>query len=108
MLGQTLVGSRLRDVRSVLRHLRNPAPDLDAGRFGLVGDSFAPTNPAGSAMAVPLDAEPFPHQAEPLGSLLALFTALFEDESAPSTCVAGRPASSRSCRARSSTTRTTP
>ena len=78
MLGQTLVGSRLRDVRSVLRHLRTRA-DLDAGRVALWGDSFAPANPAGRALAVPLDAEPFPHQAEPLGGLLALFTALFED-----------------------------
>ena len=79
MLGQTLVGSRLRDVRSVLRHLRTRA-DLDAGRLALWGDSFAPANPAGQALAVPPDAEPFPHQAEPLGSLLALFTALFEDD----------------------------
>ena len=78
MLGQTLVGSRLRDVRSVLRYLRTRA-DLDAGRVALWGDSFAPANPAGQALAVPLDADPFPHQAEPLGGLLALFTALFED-----------------------------
>jgi cephalosporin-C deacetylase-like acetyl esterase len=78
MLGQTLVGSRLRDVRSVLRHLRT-RPDLDAGRVALWGDSFAPANPGGRALAVPLDADPFPHQAEPLGGLLALFTALFED-----------------------------
>ena len=79
MLGQTLVGSRLRDVRSVLRYLRTRA-DLDAGRVALWGDSFAPANPAGQALAVPLDADPFPHQAEPLGGLLALFTALFEDD----------------------------
>ena len=45
MLGQTLVGSRLRDVRSVLRHLRTRA-DLDAGRVAVWGDSFAPANPA--------------------------------------------------------------
>ena len=78
MLGQTLVGSRLKDVRSVLRHLRTRA-DFDAGRVALWGDSFAPANPGGSALAVPLDADPFPRQAEPLGGLLALFTALFED-----------------------------
>jgi hypothetical protein len=78
MLGQTLVGSRLRDVRSVLRYLRT-RPDLDAGRVAMWGDSLAPANPAGQALAVPLDADPFPHQAEPLGGLLALFTALFED-----------------------------
>ena len=78
MLGQTLVGSRLRDVRSVLRYLRT-RPDLDAGRVALWGDSFAPANPAGLDLAAPLDADPFPHQAEPLGGLLALLTALFED-----------------------------
>ena len=78
MLGQTLVGSRLRDVRSVLRYLRTRA-DLDAGRVALWGDSFAPANPEGRDLAVPLDADPFPHQAEPLGGLLALFAALFED-----------------------------
>jgi hypothetical protein len=78
MLGQTLVGSRLRDVRSVLRYLRTRA-DLDAGRVALWGDSFAPANTSGQALVVPLDADPFPHQAEPLGGLLALFTALFED-----------------------------
>jgi len=78
MLGQTLVGSRLRDVRSVLRYLRTRT-DLDAGRVALWGDSFAPVNPEGQILAVPLDADPFPHQAEPLGGLLALFTALFED-----------------------------
>jgi hypothetical protein len=78
MLGQTLVGSRLRDVRSVLRYLRT-RPDLDAGRVAMWGDSLAPANPGGQALAVPLDADPFPHQAEPLGGLLALFTALFED-----------------------------
>ena len=49
------------------------------GTFALWGDSFAPANPEGRALAVPLDADPFPHQAEPLGGLLALFTALFED-----------------------------
>jgi dienelactone hydrolase len=78
MLGQTLVGSRLRDVRSVLRYLRTRT-DLDAGRVALWGDSFAPVNPEGRTLAVPLDADPFPHQAEPLGGLLALYTALFED-----------------------------
>jgi hypothetical protein len=34
----------------------------------------------GQNLAVPLDADPFPHQAEPLGGLLALITALFEDD----------------------------
>src|SRR5262249_10502719 len=71
--------SRLRDVRSVFRYLRTRA-DLDAGRVALWGDSFAPTNLRGADLAVPMEVDPFPHQAEPLGGLLALFGALFEDD----------------------------
>jgi dienelactone hydrolase len=78
MLGQTLAGARLRDVRSVLRHLRR-RNDLDAGRLALWGDSFAPVNPEGRDLAVPLDVDPFPDFAEPLGGLLALLVGLFED-----------------------------
>ncbi len=79
MLGQTLVGSRLRDLRSVLRDLRG-RPDLDASRVALWGDSFAPANAEGRRLDVPLDAEKLPGQAEPLGELLALFGALFEPD----------------------------
>ena len=79
VLGQTLVGSRLRDVRLVLRDLRGRG-DLDAGRTVLWGDSFAAPNAADADLAVPLDADPFPHIGEPLGGLLALFGALYEDD----------------------------
>jgi dienelactone hydrolase len=79
LLGQTLVGSRLRDVRSVLRYLRQ-RPDLDATRLALWGDSFAPPNPPDRDLAVPLEVDPFPDLAEPLGGLLALFGGLFEDD----------------------------
>lgn len=79
LLGQTLLGSRLRDVRSVLRFLRG-RDDLDARRLALWGDSFAPTNPRDRNLAVPLEVDPFPDLAEPLGGLLALFGALFEDD----------------------------
>jgi cephalosporin-C deacetylase-like acetyl esterase len=78
VLGQTLVGSRLRDLRSVVRYLRSRA-DIDPGRVALWGDSFSGPNPAEGNLAVPLDADPFPQIAEPLGGLLALFGALFED-----------------------------
>ena len=78
LLGQTLLGSRLRDVRSVLRYLRS-REDLDAGRVALWGDSFAPPNPKGQDLAVPLGVDEFPDLAEPLGGLLALFGGLFED-----------------------------
>jgi hypothetical protein len=79
MLGETLLGGRLRDLRAVLRYLRG-RPDLDPARVGLWGDSFAPVNPADRNLAVPLDADRLPDQAEPLGGLLALFGALFEDD----------------------------
>jgi hypothetical protein len=78
MLGETLVGARLRDLRTVLRYLRGH-PELDPARVGLWGDSFAPANPDDRNLAVPLDADRLPDQAEPPGALLALFGALFED-----------------------------
>jgi cephalosporin-C deacetylase-like acetyl esterase len=78
VLGQTLVGSRLRDLRSALRYLRSRA-DLDGGRVALWGDSFARPNPKDSDPAVPLEVDPFPDRAEPIGGLLALLGALFED-----------------------------
>jgi cephalosporin-C deacetylase-like acetyl esterase len=79
MLGQTLVGSRLRDLRSVLRYLRG-RPDLDASRVALWGDSFAPANAGYQRIEVPLDADNLPAQAEPLGELLALLGALYEPD----------------------------
>jgi dienelactone hydrolase len=79
MLGQTLLGDRLRDLRALLRYLRT-RPDLDAGRLALWGDSFSPNNAANSKLEVPWDAEKLPRQSEPLGGLLALFGALFEDD----------------------------
>jgi dienelactone hydrolase len=79
MLGQTAVGARVRDLRSVLRYLRT-RPELDGRRIALWGDSFAVSNRPDQNLAVPMEvAESLPH-AEPLGSLVVLLTALFEDE----------------------------
>ena len=79
MLGETLVGARLRDLRAVLHHLRG-RKDVAADRMALWGESFAAVNPPERTLAVPLDAEPPRELAEPLGGLLALFGALFEDD----------------------------
>jgi dienelactone hydrolase len=76
MLGRTLLGSRLRDVRSVLAYLRE---EMGGTRFALWGDSFAPTNPVGFCDPLIGEDDP-PAQSEPLGGLLALFGALFEDD----------------------------
>lgn len=79
MLGQTLLGSRLRDLRSILCYLRSRS-ELDGTRVALWGDSLAPTNPVDHELVVPLDADPAPTLSEPLGGLLALLCALFEDD----------------------------
>jgi dienelactone hydrolase len=78
MLGQTLVAARLRDVRQVLRYLRQ-RDELDAARISLWGESFAPVNAADCNFIVPRGAADRPHQSEPLGGMLALLAALFDD-----------------------------
>ena len=81
MLGQTLAGAQLRDLRTVFHYLKS-RPDIRPDRIALWGDSFAPPNPDDftfdqSEMQEP---GPFPqHQAEPLGSLLVLLTGLYEE-----------------------------
>ncbi|HLF91923.1 MAG TPA: hypothetical protein VJB14_00545 [Planctomycetota bacterium] len=79
MLGRTMAGLRVRDLRSVLRYLRGRS-DVDRARIGLWGDSFAPVNGPDRLFAMPLDAEGQPHLAEPMGGIVALYTALFEEE----------------------------
>jgi dienelactone hydrolase len=79
MLGQTALGTRIRDLRSVLRFLR-ARPEFDARRVVLWGDSFASRNPRDRNLAVPLDAAESLPLAEPLGALVVLLTALFEEE----------------------------
>lgn len=79
MLGQTMLGARLRDLRMVCRYLRG-RPEFRAANLALWGDSFAATNPHDKNLAAPLDADNLPGHSEPLGGLLALFGALFEDE----------------------------
>jgi dienelactone hydrolase len=77
MLGQTLPGSRLRDLRSVFQYLREQ-DILDTQNIALWGDSFAPVNPPDFTDPL-MNEGPSPHQSEPLGGLLALFGALYED-----------------------------
>jgi len=81
MLGGTLPGAQLRDVRTVFRYLKS-RPDIDPAGIALWGDSLAPPNPDGFAFDQSEMQEPGPvpqHNAEPLGPLLALLTGLYED-----------------------------
>lgn len=78
MVGETLVGGRLRDLRAVLAFLKQRS-DLDTARLGLWGLSTTPTNPLDKPIVVSHSASERPAVAEPLGGLLALLGALFED-----------------------------
>lgn len=87
LLGQTLVGARLKDVRTLLRVLRQ-RKDVDADRMALWGDSLAAVNGPDVRIAVPLDARQ-PEVSEPLGQLLALLVPLFEDDLRAAVAVRG-------------------
>jgi hypothetical protein len=76
-----MLGAQLKDARAVFAYLSGRS-DLDAARIVLWGDSFAPVNPERIVPYETFGREIGPrplHQAEPLGALLALFTALYED-----------------------------
>jgi dienelactone hydrolase len=81
MLGETLLGRRLKDLRSIFAYLGN-REDLNSQRIGVWGDSLVPANPPHLLLdelpqwQVGPDIE---RQAEPLGGLLALLSALYED-----------------------------
>ena len=81
-LGETVLGERLRDLRTALCYLESRA-DLDPHRIGLWGDSFAPPNPDRFF----LDETPIwrigpqiEQDAEPLGGLLALLGCFYDDD----------------------------
>jgi dienelactone hydrolase len=86
MLGSTALGARIKDTRALLQYLSG-RPEIDPQRILLWGDSVAPTNPTGVFLDRSMTLEPerqesgpqATHQAEPLGGLLALATALYED-----------------------------
>jgi hypothetical protein len=78
MLGQTLLGAQLRDLRAVLRYVRT-RPDIDGRRIALWGDSLAQANSQQRDVRVPHGVDPSPSQCEPMGAAVALLAALYED-----------------------------
>jgi len=74
-----MLGLRLRDLRAVLQYLRS-RDDLKVKDFALWGDSFQPPNAEGTDFQVPKRVSGRPKFSEPLGGLLALLGALFEDD----------------------------
>ena len=80
MLGETLVGRRLKDLRTVLVYLEQ-RPDLDAKRLALWGESLMPLNNGQMVLdELPLwqVGPQIQHQGEPLGGLLAILGALYD------------------------------
>jgi hypothetical protein len=76
VLGQTLLGSRLRDLRSVVRF----ASSRSTGPIVVWGESLAETNPAERSEIVPYGVDNPNVHAEPSGGLLALLCGLYEDD----------------------------
>jgi dienelactone hydrolase len=80
MLGGTMLGAQLRDLRAVLAWLRT-RDDLDARQLSLWGDSLTRPNPPDTNFQIPRDDDDaLPRSPEPLGGLLALLAALYEED----------------------------
>ena len=81
-LGESLLGGRLKDVRTVLQYLRSRA-DIVADDVRIWGDSFAPVNSdpiwVDELLGKPVSPQ-IQHLASPLGAHLALLTALYESD----------------------------
>ena len=78
MLGETMLGARLRDLRSVVRYLRTRS-ELEAHRLVVWGDSFTTPNAPEQDLKLPLGIREEAATSEPLGSLLALLLGLYEE-----------------------------
>jgi cephalosporin-C deacetylase-like acetyl esterase len=79
-LSRNLLGSRLKDLRTVLAYLRR-RPDIDGKRIAVWGESFTPAN-SQNLFLDELEYEAGPQvqrMADPLGAHLALLTGLYED-----------------------------
>jgi hypothetical protein len=79
MLGGTLLAARLRDLRTVIGHLRTH-DRIAPQRLAIWVDSFAPVNPPDQPIVAPHGISKRPAVAEPAGGVLAVLAALFEDD----------------------------
>jgi hypothetical protein len=91
MLGRTLIGSQLKDTRTIFRWLFKRT-DTDPNHIALWGDSFsepnAPDFQFDQSPGRPVGPVP-QRQAEPLGPFLAILTALYEDHVSAVACSGG-------------------
>jgi hypothetical protein len=79
MLGQTLLGGQLRDLRAAWRHL-SAGLGFDKSRMRIVGDSPVAALAEQAAFSYPRRIDQRPTECAPQGALLALLLALYEDD----------------------------
>lgn len=79
MLGQPMLGQRLRDLRGVIAWLRTRG-DVNSRHLGLWGDSYAMVNERQTYAPSPMGIAIEPAICEPLGGLLAMLGALYEPD----------------------------
>jgi dienelactone hydrolase len=79
MLGQTMLGGQLRDLRAVLRHLQR-RDDVLPQEIMVFGDAGGQPLASNAPFAYPRRIEGRPPECQPTGALLALLLALFEDD----------------------------
>jgi cephalosporin-C deacetylase-like acetyl esterase len=77
ILGETVMGSQLRDLRTVIRWLHS-REGIDGKKVAVWGDSFAKPNPADAKFALPLDAANMPAISEPGAGELASLAGMYE------------------------------
>lgn len=78
MLGRSLAGGQVQDLRNVLEFVRN-RPDIDRKRIALWGESFASSLAKDAPFKYPRRVDR-PSESDPLGAELLLLTALFEED----------------------------
>jgi hypothetical protein len=79
MLGQTVLGGQLRDLRAVLRHVQRRG-DAGPREIMVLGDAGGEAHAAGVPFAYPRRIDNRPAECQPAGALLALLLGLFEDD----------------------------
>ncbi|HZL86836.1 MAG TPA: hypothetical protein VFB96_00555, partial [Pirellulaceae bacterium] len=79
MLGGTMLGQRIQDLRAVVRWLRGHFR-VDGSRIALWGDSFTEPLAADATFKYPRRIDNRPPESDPMGSLVVLLTALADED----------------------------
>jgi hypothetical protein len=78
MLGGTIVGGQLSDLRATVKYLRS-LPEIDGRRIALWGDSLAAPNSLDAILVTPHNIDVQATPPEPASALVALLAALYDE-----------------------------